>query len=143
MGKYNVERFINAQNGEFEKAFSELKNGKKQTHWIWYIFPQLRCLGRSPTAQYYGIENLEEAKAYCNNELLGGRYVQCCKVLEGLAQNNPVYIMGDIDALKLCSSLTLFYVADEKNRGLYKGLIDKFYGGKFDALTLDHLKNLE
>lgn len=140
MGKYNVERFINAQNGEFEKALGEIEAGRKRSHWMWYIFPQLRFLGRSPTAEYYGIEDVEEAKEYCNNEVLGSRYVQCCKALEQLKKTNPESVFGYIDAIKLRSSLTLFYVADEKNRELYKGLIDKFYGGKFDALTLEHLK---
>ena len=91
-------------------------------------------------AKFYGISSENEGKEYCENELLYGRYIECCKALEGLTESNPVRIMGDIDALKLCSSLTLFYMIDEKGRELYKKLLDKFYGGKLDALTVDFIE---
>ena len=140
MKKRSIERFIEAQEGVYERALSELKEGCKRTHWMWYIFPQLEILGQSSMAKFYGISSENEGKEYCENELLYGRYIECCKALEGLTETNPVRIMGDIDALKLCSSLTLFYMIDEKGRELYKKLLDKFYGGKLDALTVDFIE---
>lgn len=139
MGKYPIERFIEAQKKDYEQALKELRNGKKVGHWMWYIFPQLRSLGKSEYAQYYGIENAEEAKDYCDNSVLYDRYIECCNALESLQNKNIVYVLGEIDSKKLRSSLTLFYIVDEKNKALYKKLIDKFYDGKWDNLTIDQL----
>ena len=139
MKKYPIERFIEAQERNYAQALSELRAGKKVSHWMWYIFPQLRCLGRSDTAYYYGIVDEQEAKEYCANALLYNRYVECCKALEVISETDPVRVLGEIDALKLCSSLTLFYMVDEANQVLYKKLIDKFYRGKWDGMTMMYL----
>ena len=141
MSKYNVERFLKAQEKDYQTALSELKRGRKTSHWIWYVFPQLKFLGRSDTAIFYGIANAEEGREYCENEVLHGQYIECCLALDGVKETNPTLVMGSsVDAKKLCSSLTLFYVLDGENKSLYKRLIDKFYGGSFDDLTLQRLK---
>lgn len=140
MDKYSLKRFVTAQEGVYKRALAELKRGCKQTHWMWFIFPQLECLGYSETAKFYGIADEKEARAYCENELLHSRYIECCQALAGLTENNPMRIMGEIDGIKLRSSLTLFYLVDEKNAPLYKGLIDKFYHGELDPLTVNFIK---
>ena len=140
MDKYSLKRFVTAQEGVYERALAELKRGCKQTHWMWFIFPQLEFLGYSETAKFYGIADENEARAYCENELLHSRYLACCQALSGLTENNPMRIMGEIDGLKLRSSLTLFYLVDEKNAALYKGLIDKFYHGELDSLTVNFIE---
>ena len=134
-----MERFLQAQKDMYGQAIKELRQGRKVSHWMWYIFPQLRFLGYSSMAKYYGIADEKEAKEYCANPVLYNRYIECCKALEALKETNPEKVMGDIDALKLRSSLTLFYMVDENNRDLYKKLIDKFYNGKWDEYTIDYL----
>lgn len=140
MDEFSVLRFIDAQARNYEQALSELKNGRKETHWMWYVFPQLRFLGRSQTAYYYGIKDEQEGIEYCNNKILYDRYVECCKALDSLEQTNPVAIMGAVDALKLRSSLTLFYMVDHKNKQLFKKLIDKFYMGEMDENTIKYIE---
>ena len=135
----SVERFIEAQERNYGQALAELRNGKKTSHWMWYVFPQLRFLGHSDTAYYYGIADEQEAKEYCANTVLYDRYIECCRALESVQDSNPERVMGSIDALKLCSSLTLFYMVDEKNKALYEKLIDKFYHGRWDRSTMDYL----
>ncbi len=139
MQRYPIERFIEGQEENYADAIEELRNGKKISHWMWYVFPQLRFLGHSDKAYFYGIVDEEEAKEYCANPLLYDRYIECCKALENIKCKNPVRVMGDVDALKLHSSLTLFYMVDEKNQALYQRLIDKFYHGKWDYSTMDYL----
>ena len=140
MKEYALERFITAQEGVYPRALAELQRGCKQTHWMWFIFPQLRILGQSDRAIFYGIAGEEEARAYCENELLYARYIECCQALEGLEENNPRRVMGEIDDMKLRSSLTLFYMVDERGRDLYKRLLEKFYHGKLDGLTVDFIQ---
>ncbi len=139
MERYPVERFIEAQERNYVQALAELRAGRKVTHWMWYVFPQLRFLGHSDTAYYYGIADEQEAKEYCTNSVLYSRYIECCRALESIQDTNPERVMGSIDALKLCSSLTLFYMVDEKNKALYEKLIDKFYRGRWDRSTIDYL----
>ena len=138
----SIERFITAQDedGTYARALAELRAGHKESHWIWYIFPQLRCLGRSVNAKYYGIADENEARAYCANKTLRARYVECCRALLACEKKDVREIMGSIDSIKLCSSLTLFYAVDEKNRPLYKKLLDKFYQGAFDNATVQFLR---
>jgi len=135
-----IERFLTAQERDYARALSELKNGLKVTHWMWYIFPQLRFLGKSETAYYYGIADEAEAIAYCQNPVLRERYIACCQALDGLTECNPKRIMGEIDAIKLRSSLTLFYMVDGENGALYQRLIDKFYQGKWDSSTVQYIQ---
>ena len=128
-----INRFIDAQNNSFNEAFKELSNGNKKSHWIWYIFPQLKGLGYSYNSNYYGLDGINEAKNYWGNEILRSRYLLLCDVL--LRHNDNIEnIMGDIDSLKLHSSLTLFYKLTN-NRTISR-VIDKFYNGLLDNNTL-------
>ena len=135
----NLDRFIKAQEQDYPVALQEIKSGHKRSHWIWYIFPQIKGLGYSETAQYYSIEDIEEAKAYLNNEYLHNNLVEICQELLKLKSNDIVDIMGYPDNLKLCSSMTLFnFIApDEK---IFKQVLDKYYNEKLDTKTLEILK---
>lgn len=131
---FQLQRFIEAQRGTFEVALTELRAGKKQGHWIWFIFPQLAGLGRSPTAQFYGIRSIHEARAYLTHPLLGGRYRQAAEAMLGWAgQRSAVDILGDVDAMKLRSSLTLFEITS--GDALFRQTLEAFYDGP-DAETL-------
>lgn len=135
---YNLKRFIDAQELDYDMALLEIKSGRKRTHWIWYIFPQLRELGYSSTAKYYGIQNIDEAKAYINNITLKKHLLEITEELYKL-DGNISNIMGYPDDLKLKSSMTLFSIADSSN-DIYKKILDKFYNGEVDQVTVDLLK---
>ena len=130
-----LDRFINAQERTYEVALAEIKNGQKKTHWMWYIFPQLRGLGFSQMAYTYGIVDLNEAKEYLAHPILSERLIKITKALLDLNENDPEVILGDIDALKLKSSMTLFSLASEEGSVFYKTL-EKFFGGSLDRETL-------
>jgi uncharacterized protein (DUF1810 family) len=132
---YNLQHFVDAQEGTFDRALAELRTGSKQSHWMWFVFPQLASLGRSPTAQFYGIGSIDEARAYLAHPLLGARLRQCVETLLPWADRRTAdQILGSVDALKLRSSLTLF---DQVETGsLFARGIDAFYGGKQDERTL-------
>lgn len=136
--KYNLKRFIDAQELDYDMALLEIKSGRKRTHWIWYIFPQLRELGYSSMAKYYGIKNIDEAKAYLNNITLKKHLLEISEELYKL-DGNISNIMGYPDDLKLKSSMTLFSIADPSN-DIYKKILDKFYNGEVDQVTIDLLK---
>ena len=109
---YNLDRFITAQKRDYADALSEIKSGRKRSHWMWYIFPQIHGLGMSGTAQYYAIQSLDEAKAYLKDSYLRGNLIGICEVLLQLDTSNAVAVFGGIDAIKLRSSMTLFMCAD-------------------------------
>lgn len=132
---YNLDRFIQAQERSYKVALAEIKNGFKRTHWMWYIFPQLKELGRSSTAKYYGIEDLEEAKMYLAHPVLGTRLKEISDALLKLETNDPYSVMGDIDGLKLCSSMTLFAEVEGYD-SVFGKVIDKYYNGNNDMNTL-------
>ena len=134
MNEYYLDRFIKAQEINYKTALTEIKSGKKQSHWMWYIFPQIKGLGYSETAKYYAIENLEEARAYLNNKFLYNNLTQICNELLNIESNDIVEIMGYIDSLKLSSSMTLFYFADSNN-DIFKQVLEKYYDGRFDERT--------
>lgn len=136
---YNIERFLKAQENTFDGVIDELKKERKVSHWIWYIFPQIKGLGYSDMAVYYAIENIEEAREYCANKTLYDRYRMCCEILLNSKEKDINIIMGYLDAMKLKSSLTLFYYADKDNNKLYKQLIDKYFNSKLDELTIKNL----
>lgn len=137
----DIDRFIEAQERDYPVALKEIKSGHKQSHWIWYIFPQIKGLGYSETAQYYAIEDVEEAKAYLNNEYLHNNLVEICQELLKLKSNDIVDIMGYPDNLKLCSSMTLFsFVAPDEE--IFKKVLDKYYDGKLDIKTLEILRTI-
>ena len=130
-----LDRFINAQERTYEVALAEIKNGQKKTHWMWYIFPQLRGLGFSQMAYTYGIVDLNEAKEYLAHPILSERLIKITKALLDLNENDPEVILGDVDALKLKSSMTLFSLASEEGSVFYKTL-EKFFEGSLDRETL-------
>lgn len=122
---FNLERFIEAQSGGvYERALAELHGGRKTSHWMWFIFPQHRDLGRSSTAKYYGLSSIDEAAAYAGHPLLGERLRECCRaLLPHLMEETAVAIFGPTDALKLRSSMEIFADAVPDDR-LFKQLID-------------------
>ena len=136
----NLDRFIVMQEKDYEKALNEIKGGKKLTHWIWYIFPQLKGLGSSATAEYYGIEDLNEAKAYLENEYLKNNLLEISQALLDLNSSDPTEILGYPDDLKVKSCMTLFYYADQSIE-VFKKVIDKFYNGEFDRATIKMINN--
>ena len=135
---YNLTRFKNAQEGVYSRALAEIRSGRKRSHWIWYIFPQIRGLGMSSTSQYYGIENLEEARAYLEDPVLGPRLLEISHALLELDTDSAGEVFGYPDDLKLRSCMTLFSCADENNR-VFTDVLDKFYGGQPDRMTLEIL----
>jgi len=133
------QRFLQAQEGVYQKVVSELKNGKKRTHWMWFIFPQIEGPGKSPVSQYYAIRNLEEAQKYLSHPVLGERLKECTRILldlEGLAAED---IFGYPDNLKLKSSLTLFALVAGPD-SIFERALKKFFSGKKDDLTLEILR---
>ena len=136
---YNLNRFIEAQNKDYDKALNDIKNGKKLTHWIWYIFPQLKELGLSNTSIYYGISSIEEAKEYLKNEYLNNHLIEITKALLSLENNDIEDVFGYPDNLKVKSCMTLFYYAS--NNEIFKKVIDKFYNGEFDINTVKLIKS--
>ena len=130
----DLNRFIEAQEEGYPRALKEIKNGMKETHWMWYIFPQIIGLGRSSTAEYYAIKDLDEAREYLNDEVLGARLKEISNELLKLDTNTPTLVFGAVDSLKLNSSMTLFdYVSDSS---IFSEVIDKYYDGKKDELTI-------
>lgn len=137
---YDLSRFIRAQENNYQTALSEIKNGHKTSHWIWYIFPQLKNLGFSQNAKYYGIENLDEAKEYLSNEIMRENLLEICQALLNLKSNDIEYIMGSsTDKMKLLSSMTLFHLA-EPDCKIFTKIIEKYFGGKLDTKTVNLCK---
>lgn len=137
--KYKLTRFLDAQNQVYLNALSEIRKGKKQTHWMWFIFPQLKCLGSSSTAQYYGITGLEEASAYLQHPVLGKHLVQIASALLELQGRTASDIFGSPDDMKLRSSMTLFSQV-ENTDPVFQKVLDKYFQGRPDELTLKIVK---
>lgn len=137
MKKYYLNKFINAQDLVYKKVLEELKKGKKTTHWMWYIFPQIYGLGTSRINQYYSINSIDEAREYLNNATLNSRLRECCKILLDLDTYNSAEIFGN-DWIKLGSSMTLFdYVSPND---IFKKVIDKYFSGYRDPKTLSIIR---
>jgi len=137
---YNLERFIQAQQSDYAIALSEIKSGKKQSHWMWYIFPQVLGLGYTSTSIEYGIKNLDEATAYLNNEVLGKRLIEISNALLQLETNDAHEVFGSPDDIKLRSSMTLFSLVPGADK-VFQLVLDKFFNGKKDDKTLELLKD--
>lgn len=135
MDTFNLQRFIDAQENDYSLALSEIKNSRKQSHWMWYIFPQLQGLGFSSISNYYSIKNIEEAKAYLHHPVLGNRLIELCTALLQLATNDAHEVFGSPDDLKLRSCLTLFASIEETSI-IFQSALDKFYNGQKDGKTL-------
>ena len=132
---YNLQRFVDAQDGVIDNAMAELRAGRKQSHWMWFVFPQIVGLGRSPMAQHYAIQSLDEARAYLEHPLLGDRLRECTEaVLPWSATRSAEEIFGSIDAVKLRSSLTLFDRAEPKS--CFESGLGAFFAGQRDEHTL-------
>ncbi|HEX8357984.1 MAG TPA: DUF1810 domain-containing protein [Segetibacter sp.] len=138
MEETDLKKFIDAQAATYNTALSEVKNGRKRSHWMWFIFPQLQGLGFSETAQYYAIKNLREAEAYLKHPVLGSRLIEICNQLLQLPSNNATTILGSPDDLKLNSSMTLFSLLETDP--VFQLVLDKYFNGKKDEKTLQILK---
>lgn len=136
---YDLERFVAAQEGVFDTVLAELRAGSKQSHWMWFIFPQISGLGSSPMARRYAICSIEEAEAYLNHPLLGQRLMECCRILLSLDQANAEEIFGFPDEMKLRSCLTLFEQVSAKPN-VFADLLAKYFDGNPDPKTLERLE---
>lgn len=135
----SLQRFEDAHRQDYETALAEIRRGRKTSHWMWYIFPQLKGLGYSPTAQYYSIENLAEAEAFLAHPVLGVHLVEISRALLALETDNADLVFGYPDNLKLRSSMTLFAQIREADP-VFGQVLDKFFEGKPDQRTLELLK---
>lgn len=135
---HSLDRFVAAQHDTYDAALSELRQGRKQSHWMWFIFPQLRGLGRSEMSHHYGIADLDEARRYLAHPILGPRLVACCEAVLGHGDRTAEAIFGAVDAGKLRSSATLF-AAVEGAPAVFAALLTRFFGGVRCGLTLDRL----
>ncbi|MFI5157467.1 MAG: DUF1810 domain-containing protein [Sphingobacteriales bacterium] len=131
----HLERFLNAQKADYAIAFSEIKNGRKRSHWMWYIFPQIQGLGFTETSKYYAIKNIGEAEAFLNHSILGDRLVAISKELLNVKESDANKIFGSPDDIKLKSSMTLFS-ALSKTDPVFQLVLDKFFNGEKDMATL-------
>jgi uncharacterized protein (DUF1810 family) len=131
---FNLTRFHDAQERSYAFALAEIKAGYKRSHWMWYIFPQIKGLGQSPTSQYYGFTSIEEAKAYLEDEILGIRLREICDALLQHTDKSPRDIFGRTDAMKLKSSMTLFDKVSPND--VFGKILDAFFFGARDARTL-------
>ena len=136
---FNLQRFVDAQEAVYTSAFAELSTGRKITHWMWFIFPQLAALGRSGTARFYGLANAEHAHAYWGHPTLGPRLKKSSQLVLSVEERTAHHIFGSPDDLKLCSCMTLFETAIPEE-AVFGQVLARFYGGARDALTLAHLK---
>ncbi|MGA8253054.1 MAG: DUF1810 domain-containing protein [Mycobacterium sp.] len=135
---FDLKRFVDAQAPVYQGVVAELRDGRKHSHWMWFVFPQLLGLGSSPMAIRYGISSLDEARAYLGHELLGPRLHECTRLVNQVQGRSIGEIFGSPDDLKLCSSMTLFARAADGDQD-FVALLDKYYYGQQDQLTLARL----
>ncbi|MGE5332065.1 MAG: DUF1810 domain-containing protein [Nitrospirota bacterium] len=135
-----LERFLDAEAPAYDEVVNELRQGKKQTHWMWLIFPQLASLGRSAMARHFGLSDLDEARAYLNHPVLGERLRACCELALKHAELTAQEMLGSIDAIKLRSCATLFLQASG-GEVLFQTVLNTFYDGIPDPMTLEHLSH--
>ena len=131
----DLNRFIDAQAADYQRALAEIRNGRKRTHWMWYVFPQIQGLGLSETARFYALKDAREAAAFLAHPVLGPRLLEISTALLGLATGNATTVMGSPDDLKLRSCMTLF-AALPGTPPVFQQVLDKFYGGARDEKTL-------
>ena len=137
--KYDLDRFKRAQDQEYDTALAEIRSGHKYSHWIWYIFPQLRGLGYCSMSDYYGISGIDEARIYMEDEVLRDRMIAICQALLDLPSCDAEDVMGWPDDMKLRSSMTLFMEAAPEE-AIFRKVLDKFFGGEADEVTLRMLR---
>lgn len=139
---FDLDRFVSAQSdGMYAVALAELRRGRKRSHWMWFVFPQVRGLGQSSMAQRYAISGIEEARAYLAHPVLGARLVECARTLGELEGSDPVEVLGHTDGMKLRSSMTLFARAatDPETERVFRAVLDQYYDGQEDAATVERL----
>ena len=134
----SLDRFVDAQDGVYDRALAELRAGRKTSHWMWFVFPQIHGLGSSPTAQHYAIASLAEARDYLAHPLLGSRLRECAGAVGAVEGRSAEQIFGGIDAMKLRSSMTLFHRAAPDDK-VFAQVLDKYFDGVPDAATDERL----
>ena len=135
---YDLQRFVNSQNPVYKQVCAELRNGQKEGHWIWFIFPQLRGLGHSQMATAFGISSRQEAEAYLEHPVLGPRLRECTRLVNLVEGRSINQILGNPDDLKFKSSMSLFASVTPDNQ-VFMDALQKYFGGEFDGLTLGRL----
>ena len=137
---HRLHRFVDAQDahGTYDGAVRELREGRKRGHWMWFVFPQVAGLGRSATAQHYALAGAEEARAYLAHPVLGARLRECARVVADLPETDPVRVLGEVDAVKLRSSMTLF-AAVAPDEPVFRAVLDRCFAGEDDPETLRRL----
>jgi uncharacterized protein (DUF1810 family) len=132
---HDLQRFLLAQESVFDDVIQELEEGQKQTHWMWFVFPQIQGLGHSTIAKHYAISSREEARAYLSHPVLGARLKQCVSILAGLSGRSAEQIFGSTDAMKFRSSMTLF-ASVSTGESTFEAALRKYYHGRPDQVTL-------
>ena len=140
--KHLFDDFIQAQNTIYPSVIKELTEGRKRTHWMWFIFPQVKGLGHSKISRRFAIESLEQAQAYLQHEVLGARLIECAELLLLHPDKSALAIFGSIDTLKLHSSLTLFTLASSNKKCVFDELLDQYYRGHYGINSIRMLKQL-
>jgi uncharacterized protein (DUF1810 family) len=135
---FHLQRYVAAQQQNYDTALAELRAGRKRSHWIWYVFPQLRGLGSSAMADRYGISGIEEARAYLAHPVLGPRLRECARVVAAIERGSAEEVFGWPDNLKVRSSMTLFSMATDDDAE-FRAVLDRFYGGELDPVTVERL----
>ena len=134
-----LQRFVEAQDPIYESVVAELRAGSKQSHWMWFVFPQIRGLGSSSMAQRYAIASLAEAEAYLKHRILGPRLLECTRLVNQTKDRTAQQIFGSVDAMKFRSSMTLFAEVAENENNPFSEALQKYFNGQPDPLTLDRL----
>ncbi len=135
---YDLQRFVTAQDPVYDRVLAELRRGRKASHWMWFVFPQVAGLGSSPTARHFAIRGADEARAYLAHPVLGPRLLECARALVSLPTSDPVEVLGSVDAQKLRSSMTLF-AAVAPDEPVLREVLDRCFDGARDPLTLELL----
>ena len=133
---YQLQRFLDAQDGVWEAALRELSEGRKRSHWMWFVFPQARGLGHSPMAHHYGVGSLAEARAYLDHPVLGPRLVRCAEAALGCGEPDLHRLFGSPDDMKFISSMSLYRLADPDGDGPWQAALDRWNGGRLDERTV-------
>jgi len=141
MDQYNLNRFLEAQMTTYEGAMLELARGRKESHWIWYVFPQIEGLGRSETAKLYSIKSLEEGRAYLEHPVLGQRLIEACEIILSLKDVSMDEVMGFPDDLKLLSSMTLFEALSDSS-SIFTKIIEIYFDDERDEASLEIIKTM-
>ena len=132
---FDLDRFVRAQDADYETALAEIRGGRKRSHWMWYVFPQIAGLGVSPTAQHFAIRNLAEAKAYLSHPILGPRLIECAETLLTIEGRSAHDIFGSPDDMKLRSCATLFAQVSADS-SVFQRILDRYFDGRPDERTL-------